>query len=101
MNPVNKQKTTKKFMDWSRKSTDNEFGKHYPKSLRGRWGSFIAGRRHLLAVGKEAQLLQVAVLGVVEFGSPQPETFFFAAGAGVASEAERLAFFVRAMGERS
>src|SRR3954453_360338 len=70
LNPVNKQETTKKLVDGSRKTMDKKFGKHYPKSCGWRRSSFITGRCHLVAVEEETQFLQILMLNIIELRSP-------------------------------
>src|SRR4051794_35946627 len=75
LNPVNKQETTKKLVDGSRKTADKKFGKHYPKSCGWCRSSFITGRCHLVAVAEETQFLQIPMLSIVELGSPPSRDF--------------------------
>ena len=46
LNPVNKQESTKKFVDWNGQATEEEVSKSYPETLGGIWDSFIPWDLH-------------------------------------------------------
>jgi hypothetical protein len=50
LNPINKQKSTKKFVDWNRQTAKEEVSENYPKTLGRIWGSFIYWDLHCSSV---------------------------------------------------
>ena len=64
LNPVDKKKATKKFMDRSGKAANKEIDECYPKSDRRMRNAFISGKLQGLLLFQQAQLLQrLLVLG--------------------------------------
>jgi hypothetical protein len=64
LDPVDKKKATKKFMDRSGKAVNKEIDECYPKSDRRMRNAFISGKLQGLLLFLQAQLLQrLLVLG--------------------------------------
>jgi hypothetical protein len=82
LNLVNKEKSTKKFVDWNGQAAEKKVGENYPETLGRIWGSFIPWNLHRSIVRYQTQLLEVAVVFLVELGSFPSRNFFLLLSSG-------------------